>query len=43
MFRIIIVSPAFDRRGKRLRRLLDARLQGKGFLLCRSHQLLLAF
>jgi hypothetical protein len=42
MFRIIIVSPAFDRRGKRKHGLFDARLQGKAaVLLCRSHQPLL--
>ena len=36
MFRIKIVSPAFDRRGKRLHRLFDARLQGKAVALCRA-------
>ena len=43
MFRIIIVSPAFDRRGKRKGGLFDAPLQGETVvMLWRSHQPLLA-
>lgn len=37
-----VIIPAFDRRGKRLHRLFDARLQGEAVVvLCRSHQPLL--
>ena len=41
MFRIIIVSPAFDRRGKRKHGLFGPHSQCKAMLLCHSHQPLL--